>query len=57
MTKILTKEITDCDSCPYYDGDMEICTEGDREIPFLPEDVGLPEWCPLPNKKEKGETK
>ena len=53
MTKII--EVFDCDSCPYRDGDFELCTKGDLEVPLLPEDDGIPSWCPLPNKQEKGE--
>ena len=55
MTKIIA--INCCKDCPKYDDYPDRCMKTGKIIP-APYGIGyaeIPEWCPLPDKQEKGE--
>lgn len=59
MTTVKIAEITDCFRCPHYSpgflsepGECDYFKEAYKW--FTPrQGIGIPEWCPLPDKAEK----
>ena len=51
MPRMIGTEIEQCDECPYFVNKSGRCSE-DRDSRICP-DSGTPDWCSLPEIKEK----